>query len=152
MVAGCLQRNRPFFRTPKRTRRHALRQALAAAREEATLMLGLWFSAWAVSRIPTFDGDLPGLIWSPDLSIWVTVLLIQSIPYAAAVVVSLVSALDLPGGWIGEAATRQPRQNRNESPRKASPWKNVLPEVLTRQFRSPLPTQKIAVSESTSVT
>jgi hypothetical protein len=56
-----------------------------------------------VSRIPTFDGDLPGLVWSPDLSIWVTVLLVQSIPYAAAVIVSLVSALDLPGGWIGEA-------------------------------------------------
>jgi hypothetical protein len=28
---------------------------------------------------------------------------VQSIPYAAAVVVSLVSSLHLPGHWIGEA-------------------------------------------------
>jgi cellulose synthase/poly-beta-1,6-N-acetylglucosamine synthase-like glycosyltransferase len=103
MVAGFVRRDRPFFRTPKRARRHALGEALAAAREEALMMLGLWFAAFAVSRIPSFDGDLPGLIWSPDLSIWVAVLLIQSIPYAAAVFVSLVSALDLPGAWLGEA-------------------------------------------------
>jgi len=31
------------------------------------------------------------------------VLLVQSIPYAAAVVVSLASTLGLPGHWIGEA-------------------------------------------------
>ena len=103
MVAGFIRSDRPFFRTPKRARRHALGEAFAAAREEAVLMLGLWFAAWAVSRIPTFDGDLPGLVGSPDLSVWVAVLLIQSIPYAAAVIVSLVSALDLPGSWIGEA-------------------------------------------------
>ena len=66
-------------------------------------MLGLWFAALAVSRIPSFDGDLPGLVGSPDLSVWLAVLLIQSIPYAAAVFVSLVSALDLPGAWLGEA-------------------------------------------------
>ena len=42
-------------------------------------------------------------------------------------------------------------QNRMLRPRKASPWKKVLPEVRTRQLRSPLPTQKISVSESTSV-
>jgi hypothetical protein len=107
MVAGLVRRDRPFFRTPKRARRHALGEALAAAREEAALMLGLWFAAFAVSRIPSFDGDLPGLVGSPDLSIWVAVLLIQSIPYAAAVFVSLVSALDLPGGWLGEAGAAE---------------------------------------------
>ena len=70
---------------------------------------GLWFSAFAVSRIPSFDGDLPGLIGSPDLTVWVTVLLVQSIPYAAAVIVSIVSSLQLPGEWIGEAG-RAPAQ------------------------------------------
>ncbi|HEX9773945.1 MAG TPA: glycosyltransferase, partial [Steroidobacteraceae bacterium] len=103
MVAGLFTRDRAFFRTPKRATRHALGQAFAAAREETLLMLGLWFSAFAVSQIPMLDGDLPGLVGSPDLSVWVAVLLIQSIPYAAAVIVSLVSALDLPGAWIGEA-------------------------------------------------
>jgi hypothetical protein len=48
-------------------------------------------------------GDLTGLVGSPDLSIWLAALLIQSIPYAAAVFVSLVSALNLPGAWLGEA-------------------------------------------------
>ncbi len=117
IVAGFVQRDRPFFRTPKRARRHALGEALGAASEEAILMLGLWFAAFAVSRIPSFDGDLPGLVGSPDLSIWVVVLLIQSIPYAAAVVVSLVSALDLPGGWLGEAgaSSSEPEAETEES-------------------------------------
>jgi hypothetical protein len=60
-------------------------------------------AAFAVSRIPEMDGDKPGLVGSPDLTVWVTVLLVQSIPYAAAVIVSLVSGLALPGKWIGEA-------------------------------------------------
>ena len=119
MVAGCVRRDRPFFRTPKRARRHAFGAALSAAREEACLMLGMWFAAFAVSRIPSFDGDLPGLVGSPDLSIWVAVLLIQSISYAAAVLVSLVSALDLPGGWLGEAgaagAVSEPEAETEES-------------------------------------
>ena len=66
-------------------------------------MCGLWVAAFAVSSIPQMDGDLPGLVGSPDLTVWVTVLLVQSIPYAAAVLVSLVSSLQLSGDWIGEA-------------------------------------------------
>ena len=96
-------RNEPFFRTPKRATRHAWLQALAAAREEAFLMCGLWFAAFAVSSIPDMDGDKPGLVGSPDLTVWVTVLLVQSIPYVAAVIVSIVSSLQLRGDWIGEA-------------------------------------------------
>jgi hypothetical protein len=103
MLSGLVQRDRPFFRTPKQAPRHALGQALAAAREEAFLMLGLWIAAFGVSRIPDFDGDLPGLLGSPDLTVWVTVLLIQSLPYAAAVIASLISALGLRADWVGEA-------------------------------------------------
>jgi hypothetical protein len=103
MLSGFVNKDRPFFRTPKRATRHAWLQSLAAAREEAILMCGLWVAAFAVSRIPDLDGDQPGLIGSPDLTVWVTVLLVQSIPYAAAVVVSLVSSLQLRGDWIGEA-------------------------------------------------
>jgi exo-beta-1,3-glucanase (GH17 family)/cellulose synthase/poly-beta-1,6-N-acetylglucosamine synthase-like glycosyltransferase len=104
MLSGLVQRDRPFFRTPKQAPRHALGAALAAAREEAFLMTGFWFAAFGVSRIPALDGDLPGLVGGPDLTVWVAVLLVQSIPYAAAVVVSLVSALGLSGDWIGEVA------------------------------------------------
>ncbi|MCE3284929.1 MAG: hypothetical protein K0R70_1185, partial [Steroidobacteraceae bacterium] len=60
-------------------------------------------AAFAVAHIPEVDGDLTGLVGSPDLSVWVAVLLIQSIPYLAAVVLSIVSCLELPGTWIGEA-------------------------------------------------
>jgi hypothetical protein len=87
--------------------RHAWLQGLAAAREEAFLMCGLWLAALAVAHIPQVDGDSTGLLGSPDLTVWVAVLLIQSVPYAAAVVVSIVACLNLPGGWIGEAG-RQP--------------------------------------------
>jgi hypothetical protein len=103
MLSGFVSKDRPFFRTPKRTTRHAWLQSLAAAREEAVLMCGLWVAAFAVSSIPQMDGDQPGLVGSPDLTVWVTVLLVQSIPYAAAVIVSLVSSLQLSGDWIGEA-------------------------------------------------
>ena len=103
MLSGLVRRDRPFFRTPKRAARHAWLQGLAAAREEAFLMAGLWCAAFAVAQIPQVDGDLTGLVGSPDLTVWVAVLLIQSIPYAAAVFVSIVSCLALPGDWIGEA-------------------------------------------------
>jgi exo-beta-1,3-glucanase (GH17 family)/cellulose synthase/poly-beta-1,6-N-acetylglucosamine synthase-like glycosyltransferase len=103
MLSGLVQADRPFFRTPKRAQRHALGQALAAAREEAFLMAGLWFAAFGVSQIPNLDGDLPGLVGGPDLSVWVAVLLIQSVSYASAVIVSIVNVLALPGRWIGEA-------------------------------------------------
>lgn len=103
MLSGLIQQDRPFFRTPKRAARNAVLRSLATAREEIFLMAGLWVAAYAVSQIPSVDGDLPGLVSSPDLTVWVTVLLVQSIPYAAAVIVAIVSGCKLPGHWIGEA-------------------------------------------------
>jgi hypothetical protein len=114
MLSGLVRKDRPFFRTPKKAERHAVGAALAAAREEAFLMVGLWCAAFGVSRIPGLDGDKTELLGSPDLTVWVTVLLIQSIPYAAAVIVSLANALGLPGGWIGEAGAAQVRQPQRE--------------------------------------
>ncbi len=58
-------------------------------------MLSLWFAAFCVSRIPLMN--------SPDLTVWQVALIIQSVPYAAAVIVSLVSALRLPAALIGVA-------------------------------------------------
>ena len=71
------------------------------------MMLGFWFAAVGASQIPNIDGDDLTLIASPDLSIWVAVLLIQSIPYAAAVFVSLINTLGASGEWIGETGLRQ---------------------------------------------
>jgi exo-beta-1,3-glucanase (GH17 family)/cellulose synthase/poly-beta-1,6-N-acetylglucosamine synthase-like glycosyltransferase len=123
MLSGLARTDRPFFRTPKRSQRHAIGQAFAAAREEGLLMTGLMLSAFATSQIPGLDGDLPGLMGGPDLTVWVAVLLMQSLPYAATVLVSLVNALELPGRWIGEMgasesivdATSQVHSSRSEA-------------------------------------
>jgi hypothetical protein len=89
----------PFFRTPKKAEPHALFKALAGAREETLLMATLWLAAWGILRIPSEIG-------SPDLTVWIAVLLIQSIPYAAALVVSLVSAFNFPASVLGESRYR----------------------------------------------
>ncbi len=85
VLAGFFTRSMPFFRTPKMARKHALLQAVNASREEFLMMIALWLLAFGIR----FSGATP----SPDLAIWIVVLLIQSLTYAAAVAVSLVSAL-----------------------------------------------------------
>jgi exo-beta-1,3-glucanase (GH17 family)/cellulose synthase/poly-beta-1,6-N-acetylglucosamine synthase-like glycosyltransferase len=95
VVKGLLTRSEPFFRTPKMRRTSGLWHALAAAREETVIMIGLTLSAWAVSytALPQNAG--------PDHFAWVVVLLIQSVPYASSLVVSLMSAFRLPARLLG---------------------------------------------------
>jgi hypothetical protein len=57
-------------------------------------MVTLWLAAWGIARIPQEIG-------SPDLKMWIAVLLIQSIPYAASLLVSLVSAFPIPASVLG---------------------------------------------------
>jgi exo-beta-1,3-glucanase (GH17 family)/cellulose synthase/poly-beta-1,6-N-acetylglucosamine synthase-like glycosyltransferase len=104
VLKGLFTGNEPFFRTPKRAAPHRFFAALAAAREETLMMLALWASAIGIHSIPKE-------IASPDLTVWLAALLIQSIPYAAALLVSLASAFQFPasllgrrGGTITEAA------------------------------------------------
>jgi exo-beta-1,3-glucanase (GH17 family)/cellulose synthase/poly-beta-1,6-N-acetylglucosamine synthase-like glycosyltransferase len=89
VLKGLVTNNEPFNRTPKRAGAHALTLALNSAREEILLMLCLWAAAFAVATIPTE-------VASPDRRVWVIAMMIQSIPYASAMLVSLVSALKLP--------------------------------------------------------
>jgi len=96
VLTGFFSHDQPFFRTPKRVASDAWMQALADSREEALMMLGLWLSALAVSMTVATGMS--------DLSVWVVVLLIQSIPYFATLLVSLVSAFPgLPARLIGRA-------------------------------------------------
>jgi exo-beta-1,3-glucanase (GH17 family)/cellulose synthase/poly-beta-1,6-N-acetylglucosamine synthase-like glycosyltransferase len=88
-LKGLLTRNEPFFRTPKHGERQGLLSAINAAREETLMMLALWAAAFSIRSIPHE-------IASPDTTVWMVALLIQSIPYAAALCVSIVSALKLP--------------------------------------------------------
>jgi exo-beta-1,3-glucanase (GH17 family)/cellulose synthase/poly-beta-1,6-N-acetylglucosamine synthase-like glycosyltransferase len=94
-VKGLITRSEPFFRTPKKRRSAGLWHALAAAREETLMMAGLLLSAWAVSytALPQNMG--------PDHFAWIVVLLIQSVPYASSLIVSLVSAFPLPARLLG---------------------------------------------------
>ena len=93
VVKGLFTRNEPFFRTPKQAAKHRLRTALNAAREEALIMLALWLCAWGVAHTPQMA--------SPDRLAWIIVLMIQSVPYAAAIITSLVSAFTLPARLTG---------------------------------------------------
>jgi exo-beta-1,3-glucanase (GH17 family)/cellulose synthase/poly-beta-1,6-N-acetylglucosamine synthase-like glycosyltransferase len=94
VMKGLFTSNEPFFRTPKRAEPHALFKALSSAREETLLMVTLWLAAWGILHIPSEMG-------SPDLTMWIVVLLIQSIPYAASLIVSLVSAFPIPAKVLG---------------------------------------------------
>ena len=59
------------------------------------MMAGLLLSAWAVSRSSTPQNA------GPDRMAWVIVLIIQSVPYASALIVSLASAFPLPARLLG---------------------------------------------------
>jgi len=94
-VKGLITRGEPFFRTPKRGTASGLLSALAAAREETLLMIGLAVSAWAVAHtgLPENAG--------PDRLAWIVVLLVQAVPYACSLLVSLMSAFRLPARLLG---------------------------------------------------
>ena len=101
ILKGLVTHSEPFFRTPKRAARHALWLALAGAWEEAVMMVLLWSAAYGLHELPQETS-------SPDRTVWIVALLIQSIPYTAAVWVSLASALNLPAKLLGPVPTTLP--------------------------------------------
>lgn len=101
VIKGLLTNNEAFFRTPKLRQPSAFVVALNAVRQEMLLMIALCFCAAMVTNIPD---EIKG----PDLTVWILVLLIQAVPYLAAVLVSFISAFPLPAKLLGsdeEAAT-----------------------------------------------
>jgi hypothetical protein len=100
VLTGFFVRSKPFFRTPKQAHKHAVLKALNASREEVLLFFALCLAAFSI--ISTFGTE------TLDLLMWSTMLLLQSVPYAAAVIVSIVSASPaLPASWIGETGSMQ---------------------------------------------
>jgi exo-beta-1,3-glucanase (GH17 family)/cellulose synthase/poly-beta-1,6-N-acetylglucosamine synthase-like glycosyltransferase len=99
-LTGFLVRSKPFFRTPKQAHKQALLKALSAAREETLLLIALCLASFCI--IQTFGTE------TLDLLMWSIMLLLQAVPYAAALIVSIVSALPaLPASWIGETGSMQ---------------------------------------------
>jgi len=85
MWLGLFTRHRPFLRTPKMEQATALLRALGSAREETLMMIALWTAAGAVLYQQGSN--------TLDTLLWIIVLLVQSVPYLAALLMSVISAL-----------------------------------------------------------
>jgi len=85
MWLGLFTDGRPFVRTPKLEQSTALVKAIGSASEEVLMMSALWLAAGAMFYTLPID--------TLDILLWVIVLLVQSLPYFSAFVVSIVSTL-----------------------------------------------------------
>ena len=84
MVQGLFTKDKPFMRTPKMAQSVALLRALDASREETLFAIALWLAAGSIAFSLGTD--------TMDLLLWIIVLLVQSLPYVAALVTSIISA------------------------------------------------------------
>ncbi len=82
---GLFTEGRPFVRTPKMEQAFALSRAIGTASEETLILIALWLAAGVIYF------NLPMENW--DSLLWVIVLLIQSLPYFAALFLSIISSL-----------------------------------------------------------
>ncbi|MDP3846606.1 MAG: glycosyltransferase [Pseudomonas sp.] len=89
----------PFFRTPKMASKHGFMVAMAEAREEVFIMLLLWGAAIGI-------GIVQGLP-SADVQFWVAMLVVQSLPYLAALVMALLSSMPPPAVAAPQADEQQ---------------------------------------------
>lgn len=85
MLNGMITTSKPFIRTPKCEDKPPLAAAIIQVREEAVMLTLLW-------------GLTIGFLMTPEFSdshsrLWVGVLLVQSVPYASAVLLSFINVL-----------------------------------------------------------
>jgi len=85
MLNGMVTSGKPFFRTPKCEDKPPLAAAIIQVREEAVMLTLLWGLAIAFFFNQDFSDSLSRL--------WICVLLVQSVPYAAAVLLSFINVL-----------------------------------------------------------
>lgn len=98
VLYGAFTKTIPFFRTPKMASNHGILVALAEAREEVFVMLLLWGAAIGICFAQGLE--------SADEKFWVAMLLVQSLPYLAALIMALLSSLPAPKPEeAGEPAT-----------------------------------------------
>ncbi len=131
VIKSVFTRNEPFFRTPKRTAPRTLAQGIVNAWQETLILIALTLAVIGLTNQIRIGQNLfiglPEELKGPDVSVWVAVLLIQSVPYAAALLVSLISTLSLPARWLGplpgqsapiQAAPRQGLPHGAPAPRE----------------------------------
>jgi cellulose synthase/poly-beta-1,6-N-acetylglucosamine synthase-like glycosyltransferase len=91
---GFATRKLGFFRTPKLVRAPAVIRAITDVREEFLFLAAFWLAA---SFVLMRDDA-----YMLDVQVWAAVLLVQSVPFLASVLVSLISAWHgLPASLIG---------------------------------------------------
>lgn len=106
MWLGLFTSGRPFLRTPKMEQSAVLFKAIAAALEETLIMFLIWGAAVAMYYHLSLD--------SLDLMLWFIVLLVQSIPYMAALLMSVISAFPgLKSHWIANSKKVEQVNNSN---------------------------------------
>ncbi|WP_246804114.1 glycosyltransferase [Desulfosarcina cetonica] len=83
VLSGLLTDNKPFFRTPKMATASILKQSIAASLEEIFLLAAMLSVATVIAVRQPMD--------TLDMKLWVIVLVTQSLPYAATLLVAVVS-------------------------------------------------------------
>ena len=86
MLYGVFTDKIPFLRTPKNKDRESVWFALLLVSEEAIITLLLWGAIIGIA-ITRYDN-----LNASDLQLWITAILIQSLPYFAAIVMSVISS------------------------------------------------------------
>ncbi|WP_029007446.1 glycosyltransferase family 2 protein [Azospirillum halopraeferens] len=84
MWQGMFTSGRPFVRTPKCENQPAFMQAILMAREEIALLVSLWAAALAIVLVFGHENR--------DAFMWAGLLVVQSLPYLAALITSLINA------------------------------------------------------------
>ncbi|MGE5546186.1 MAG: glycosyltransferase [Solirubrobacterales bacterium] len=86
MWQGIFTKSTPFMRTPKMADKAAFTQGFLMARDETALVLMHWLAAFAV-LLPKNN------FMDPDVRLWSLVLVVQSMPFLAALITSMISTL-----------------------------------------------------------
>ncbi|MFH2057444.1 MAG: glycosyltransferase family 2 protein [Pseudomonadota bacterium] len=109
ILFGLVTKNLPFFRTPKKVKGKAFWHALNSAREEGLVGAALLLTAYGVIIKQGAD--------TPDVQVWIVVLLIQSVPYVAAVLMSIISSFaQLPVKKLIDTITASPEAAEKNPP------------------------------------
>ncbi len=101
VLAGMINSNIGFFRTPKMAGNSRILKALGDCREELLFAIAFILAAIAMT-VGINSGVLFANASEIDVQMWRVVVIVQSIPFVASVLLSLISAMpNLPASIIG---------------------------------------------------
>ena len=125
VVKAVFTQREPFRRTPKDSRSYSLLEGLAAARAETVFLGSMLALAYVLTHQVSigshFHLGIPEELKGPDLSVWVAVMLIQSVPYAAALMMSFLSVLPVSSRWLGRSMTKGATQGDVDAEKDVTP-------------------------------